>query len=330
MQAMTINAFGDPDLFQLSELPMPVLQPGHVLIEVKATSVNPVDCLLRGMGPEFAPELPAVLHGDVAGIVKAVAPDVREFSVGDAVYGCAGGVRGTPGGALAEYMLADAALLAPKPKTLSMREAAALPLVGITAWEGIFERARVGAGDSVLVQGGAGGVGHMALQLAKAAGASVYATASTPQKQALVRELGADGVIAYRDEAVESYVARLTGGQGFDVVFDTVGGGNLARSFAAARLNGKVVTTLALGSFDLSPVHLKGLSLEVIFMLIPLLHGVNQARYGVILRQLAELVDTGKLRPVLDSHAFHMSEVAAAHALLESGEATGKIVLAWD
>lgn len=325
MRAMVIEEFGGPEVFKEADIPVPTLKPGHVLIRVKATSVNPIDCLIRTMGPPFAPALPAVLHGDVAGTVEAVAPDIAAFKPGDEVYACAGGVIGT-GGALADYLLADAALVAPKPKSLSMREAAALPLVTIAAWEGV-QRARIKPGDTVLVHGGAGGVGHIAIQLAKHAGAEVYATVSSEKKVKIARAFGADEVILYKTEDVKSYVDRLTGGKGFDVVFDTVSGGNLVKSFEAAKINGEVVATVALGQFDLSPVHLKGLSLHVIFMLIPLIHGVNRANHGAILREAAQLVDAGKLKPLIDPHEFRISEVAAAHQFMESGEAVGKVVL---
>jgi len=330
MRAMVIDKFGGPEVFKSAEIPVPAMKPGHILIRVQATSVNPIDCLIRSMGPPFAPALPTVLHGDVAGTVEAVASDVVTFQPGDEVYACAGGVTGA-GGALAEYMLADAALVAHKPKSLSMREAAALPLVTITAWEGLFQRVRIKPGHTVLIHGGAGGVGHIAVQLAKQAGARVCTTVSSEKKAKLARALGADEVIDYTQEDVKSYVGRLTGGQGFDVVFDTVSGGNLPKSFDATKLNGEVIATVALGQFDLAPVHMKGLSLHVIFMLIPLIHGVGRAVHGALLRDAARLVDEGTLRPLIDPHEFMISDVAAAHQLLESGEAIGKVVLqaAW-
>lgn len=325
MRAVVIEEFGGPEVFKEADIPVPAMKPAHVLIRVHATSVNPIDCLIRTMGPPFAAVLPAVLHGDVAGTVEAAAPDVIAFKPGDEVYACAGGVIGT-GGALAEYLLADAALVAHKPKSLSMREAAALPLVTLTAWEGV-QRARIKPGDAVLVHGGAGGVGHIAVQLAKAAGAKVYTTVSSEKKAKIAGSFGADEVIHYKQEDVKSYVDRLTGRKGFDVVFDTVSGGNLPKSFEAAKLNGEVVATVALGQFDLSPVHLKGLSLHVIFMLIPLIHGVNRSAHGTILREAAQLIDAGKLRPLIDPHEFRISDVAETHQLLESGEAIGKVVL---
>ncbi|HET9121939.1 MAG TPA: zinc-dependent alcohol dehydrogenase family protein, partial [Acidiferrobacteraceae bacterium] len=326
MRAMIINQFGGPEVFKEADIPIPALKPGHILIRVRATSVNPVDCLIRSLGPPFAPALPAVLHGDVAGTVERVAPDVVTFKAGDEVYACAGGVIGS-GGALAEYMLADTALVAHKPKTLSWREAAALPLVAITAWEGIFNRTRIQPGQTVLIHGGAGGVGHIAAQLAQQAGAHVFVTVSSEHKAQLARTLGITGTINYRQESVDDYVARVTGGDGFDVVFDTVGGGNLAASFVAAKRNGAVVTTVALGSFDLAPVHMKALSLHVIFMLIPLIYAAGRAAHGALLHSLSERIDQRQLRPLLDPHDFGFTDVAAAHELLESGQAVGKVVL---
>lgn len=179
MRAMVIDRQGPSSVFHEAERPCPQTRPGHVLIRVRASSVNPVDYKIRS-GMPIAPDFPAVLHGDVAGEVVEVGEGVSDFAVGDAVYGCAGGVSGTQG-ALAEYMLADARLLAPKPSNLSMEQAAALPLVGITAWEGL-ERTRVIAGANVLVHGGTGGVGHMALQLARTLGATITTTVSTRRR----------------------------------------------------------------------------------------------------------------------------------------------------
>jgi NADPH2:quinone reductase len=323
---MVIEQFGEPEVFTETTLPRPELKPGHALVEVHASSVNAVDLLIRRMGPPFlAPAFPAVLHSDVAGVVVEVAPDVTGFKPGDAVYGCAGGLTGL-GGALGEYMLADAALLAHKPEVLRMEEAAALPLVTLTAWEALRERANVESGTKVLVHGGAGGVGHVAIQLARAAGAEVYATVSTDAKAAIAREFGAVPV-DYRRTSPTDYVAEHTGGTGFDVVFDTVGNENLVRSFDAARLNGEVVTTVALGQHDLTTAHLRGLSLHVVFMLIPLLHGRGREHHGRVLAEAAQLVNAGKLRPLVDPHRFTFAQVAEAHRLMEAGKHMGKIVL---
>ena len=327
MKAMVVREFGGPDVFELREIPRPEPCAEQLLVRVKASSVNPVDSKIRsGMLAAIAPEAPMVLGCDVAGVVEAVGEGVTEFRPGDLVYGCAGGVKGYPG-ALAEYMAADASLLAPMPAGLTFEEAAALPLVCITAWEGLMDRAKVQAGQRVLVHGGTGGVGHVAVQLCFARGAEVWATISSPEKAAIVTRLGAVGAINYREESVADYVHRVTEGQGFDVVFDTVGGDNVARCFEAAVVSGTVVSISTRTSADLSPLHVKGLSLHVVFMLIPMLHNRNRAYHGWILRELNALVAAGKLRPLLDDTKFSFNDAAAAHSRLASGAATGKIVL---
>ena len=225
MKAMIIRRHGEPSVFRAAEIPVPRIGPSQVLVRVAATSVNSVDWKIRKLGLPLSPDLPAVLHGDVAGVVEAVGTDVDGLSGGDEVYGCAGGVKGS-GGALAEFMACEAGFLAPKPTNLSMVEAAALPLVCLTAWEGLVDGADVGLGQMVLVHGGAGGVGHVAVQIAVAREARVYATVSGPEKAAVVRGYGAIP-INYRKESVEGYVDVHTGGADFDIVYDTVGGDNL-------------------------------------------------------------------------------------------------------
>ncbi|WP_102347614.1 zinc-dependent alcohol dehydrogenase family protein [Bacillus sp. Marseille-P3661] len=327
MKAQVIEKFGEPTVFELADIPKPTVIPGHVLIHVKATSVNPVDTKIRsGAVQAVAPEFPAVLHGDVAGVVVEVGEGVTAFQVGDEVYGCAGGFKGT-GGALAEYMLADAILLDHKPKNLSMEEAAALPLVTITAWEALYNRARVQKGQTVLVHAAAGGVGHIAIQLAKLAGAKVYTTASSDEKIGIGIGFGVDVGINYKRQSVAEYVAEYTGGKGFDVVFDTVGGENLDRSFEAAAIGGTVVGIAARSTHDLSPLHAKGLSLHITFMLLKILNKEQRKDHNVILRQITKLVEEGKLRPLIDPHPFTFDQVSDAHTLLETNQAIGKVVL---
>ena len=327
MSAQVIEQFGDPDVFTTRSVPVPDLEPGHVRIQVEATSVNPVDYKVRsGSASAIAPDFPAVLHGDVAGVVDAVADDVTAFEPGDEVYACAGGVSGS-GGALAEYMLADADFVANKPPSLSMAEAAALPLVTITAWDGLIDRANVGEGQTVLVHGAAGGVGHVGIQLAKHAGATVHTTGSSDRKLEIGRELGADVAINYCEQSVDEYVEEHTNGDGYDVVFDTVGGENVDRSLEAVALNGTVVTTRSSSTHDLHLMHERGLSLHVVFMLIPLLHGIGRARHGDILRATAELVESGDLEPLLDETDYGFDEVADAHRRLESGNHIGKVTI---
>jgi NADPH2:quinone reductase len=327
VKAQIIQSFGDPSVFQLVEVSKPELKPGHVLIQVKASSVNPIDTKVRaGAVPAVAPEFPAVLHGDVAGLVSAVGEGVTEFKVGDEVFGCAGGFKGT-GGALAEFMLADADLLAHKPKNLTMEEAAALPLVAITAWEALFNRAHLVPGQVILIHAATGGVGHIAIQLAKWQGATVYTTASSQEKLEIGTRLGADVTINYREESVHDYVLKYTDGKGFDVVFDTVGGENLDRSFEAAAVHGTVAAIAARSTHDLSPVHSKGLSLHVTFMLLKILNKDMHKQYGEILKKVAKVVEEGKLRPLVDPNIFTFDEVSKAHEYMESGKAIGKIVL---
>ncbi|MBQ4838979.1 zinc-dependent alcohol dehydrogenase family protein [Pseudoalteromonas luteoviolacea] len=326
MKAMVINAFGDTEVFTQAEAALPNVSVGHVRIKVMASSVNTVDTMIREMGPALplSPALPAILGMDFAGIVDEVGEEVEGFKVGDEVYGCAGGLADLPG-ALAEYMVADANLIAHKPKSLSMREAAALPLVGITAYEGLV-RAGVGQNQQVLVHGGAGGVGHVAIQLATHFGAEVYATGSKPAQLRLIEQLGATP-INYQTESVADYVATHTHGAGFDLVYDSVGGANLLNSFEAAGLNGQIATTVSLAEIDMSVAHFKGLSLHVVFMLIPMLHNVQRSDHGQILASMANIVDSGKLQPVLDDSDFNFDEIGSAHARLSSGQAMGKVVV---
>jgi len=327
MTAWVIADFGGPEVFKSVEQPVPSPSAGEVLVEVAATSVNPIDYKLRsGVAEPFAPDRPAILHGDVAGTVAAVGEGVDAFAVGDRVYGCAGGFRGAPHGALADYMPADADLLAPMPEALSFREAAALPLVALTAWEALVEKAAVGPDDHVLVHGATGGVGHVGLQIARARGATVSVTASSSDALQLAADLGADHGIRYDQESVGDYVERLTGGRGFDVVFDTVGADNVERCFEATRLNGRMATIAAREAHNLAPAYLKGLSIHTVLMLIPMLHGIDRARHGRILRDVALLVEAGQLRPLLTDRTFSFDAIGAAHDHAEHGAFHGKVV----
>lgn len=327
MKAQIINKFGDVNVFELVNIPKPIIKPGHVLVKVCATSVNQIDCKIRsGAVPAIAPEFPAVLNGDVAGIVEEIATDVSSFEIGDEIYGCAGGLKGS-GGALAEYMLVDAKLIAKKPKSLSMEEAAALPLVTITAWDALFKKANLKDKQTILVHGGIGGVGHVAVQLAKYFGAIVYTTVTKNDDFELAKSFGATEVINAITEDVASYVTRLTHNTGFDVIFDTIGGPNLDKSLIAAAIDAKVVTTVSRSTHDLTPMHSKSLSLHVVFMLLPLLMDKGREEHSEILTKVAKIVDEGKLKPLIEQHQFNLETVADAHALLESGKAKGKVVI---
>lgn len=323
---MLLHSYGEDAKFEAAEIETPEVKAGHVLVKIAATSVNTVDTMIRNMGEELplSPEFPALLGMDFAGTVEAVGDGGENFSVGDEVYGCAGGLADLPG-TLAEYIAADSDLIAHKPKNLSMREAAALPLVAITAYEGL-QRAGIGEGQKVLVHGGSGGVGHVALQLSNYWGAEVYSTGGGDAQLELIERLGATG-INYKTESVEDYVANHTDGAGFDLVFDSVGGKNLTNSFEAARLNGQIATTVTLTELDLSPFHFKGLSLHVVFMLIPMLHHHKRHEHAAILNDLTRIIESSDFQVVLDENSYSLDEAGEAHARLESGKAIGKVVV---
>ena len=327
MKAMILNSYGDDAKFEPAELPIPNVTQGHVTVKIAASSVNTVDTMIRQMGQEqlpLSPDLPAVLGMDFAGTIETVGEGVEGFKPGDEVYGCAGGLIGLQG-TLTEYILADANLIAHKPKSLTMKEAAAIPLVGITAFEGL-KRGGVSANKKVLVHGGAGGVGHLAVQLAKHYGAEVYATGTGDNQLDIIKQFGATA-IDFKTQTVADYVGKYTGGSGFEVVFDTVGGTNMTNSFEAATLNGHVSTTVALLDLDLVPAHFKGLSIHVVFMLIPMLHNHKRHEHGQILAEIANIVDAGAVKPLLDDEDFQLNDVGAAYARLTSGQAIGKVVI---
>lgn len=326
MQAYVINRFGGPEVFELATLPDPVPGPGQVRIAVKASSVNPLETKIRSGLVRTGPEFPAILNGDVAGIVDQVGAGVQGFSVGDPVIGCAGGLRGYPG-ALADYMLADTRLITHAPKNIPLEEAAVLPLVFMTAWNVLVDRAQLREGEFVLIHAGAGGVGHVAIQLAKSLGARVATTVSTPEKAAIVRELGADEVIHYREESVTDYVQRLTEGKGFSLVVDTIGGANLDASVAAAAVSGRVASINTRSTHDLSMVHAKNLTLHVIFRSVSMLYGIGLEAQRVILDALTQQMESGRLRPWIDEKRFSFAQIADAHRHIESGTAIGKILL---
>lgn len=324
MRALVLeSAHGD---FVLKQVARPVAGPGQVLVRIHASGVNPLDSKIRtGSAPHARQPLPAVLGMDLAGVVEAIGTEVERIRVGDEVYGLTGGVGGHQG-SLAEYAAVDAELLARKPASLSMREAAALPLIAITAWEGLIDRAKTDAGKTVLVHGGVGGVGHIAVQLARAVGARVFATVRPEQMDTAAR-FGATP-IDYTSVTVEQYVDRHTGGEGFDVIYDTVGGGTLDASFNAVRpYVGHVVSCLGWGTHKLAPLSFRAATYSGVFTLIPLLTDKGRAHHGHILDEVAKLVERSKLVPLMDPRRFDWSSALQAHQEVERGHARGKIVV---
>lgn len=327
MKAYVINRFGPAEVFEAVELPVPLVGTRQLLVRVAASSINPLDYKLRrGELPGFTHSFPAILHGDVAGTVCAIGQGVTEFAVGDQIYACAGGVRGRQG-ALAEYMLVDTELAAHKPRNLTLAEAAVLPLVAITAWEALIDGANIIPGDRVLIQGGTGGVGHIAMQLAKALGAKVYCTVSGARKAALAMRYGADVAIDYSHASVAEYVAEYTAGEGFDVVLDTVGGTTFEQSLVAGRVGARIVSLMAVGKLDITPAWARKQSIHCVNMSWPMATGQGMKHHGFILRETAKLVEAGYIRPLIAPHSFDFGQISLAHRYAESGLAVGKVSL---
>ncbi|MFU2330082.1 zinc-dependent alcohol dehydrogenase family protein [Pseudomonas sp. NFX98] len=324
MRALIVDSANAP--LRLASIPRPVPGAGQVLVRIAASGVNPLDGKIRsGQAAHARQPLPAVLGMDLAGTVEALGEGVSGWLPGDEVYAMATGIGGVQG-SLAEYAVVDARLLARKPVNLSMCEAAGLPLVLITAWEGLVDRARVHSGQKVLIHGGAGGVGHVAVQIARAFGAEVFATGAA-RHQGIIEALGAT-FIDYRTSSVEDYVERHTAGEGFDIVYDTVGGETLDMSFKAARVYlGHVVSCLGWGQHSLAPLSFRGATYSGVFTLLPLLTGQGLERHGEILRQAAGLIEASKLLPIVDPHRFTLQTAEAAHELLRSGAAHGRLVV---
>lgn len=328
MKAMVIEQFGGPEVFVEREVDTPEPAEGQVRIKVVASSVNPLETKIRSGLVKTGPAMPAILNGDVSGIVDKVGPGVTGFAEGDEVFGCAGGV-GQWQGALADYMVADVRLLTRRTPaiTLPLNECAAVPLVFLTAWSALVDRAQLQPGEQVLIHAGTGGVGHMAIQIAKYLGARVATTVSTEAKAEEARRLGADDIIFYKDESVEEYRQRLTAGKGFSLVFDTVGGNNLDRTIEAAGVNGRMCSINTRSTHALTQMHAKSLTLHVIFRSISLLHGIGMDDQPRLLQAMQDLLEQGKVRPLIDSQRFRFTEIGAAHRHLESGQAMGKILL---
>lgn len=322
MRAAILETHNAP--LRLATISAPAVGPREVLVRVRASGVNPLDTKIHaGTAAHARHPLPAIPGIDLAGVVEQTGGAVTEFKPGDEVYGMTGGVGGVPG-SLAEFAAVDADLLALKPANLTMREAAALPLIVITAWEGLIDRAGLKAGQTVLVHGGAGGVGHVAVQIAHALGAKVFATGSAAQRAAIER-FGA--VWIDRDRAVASYVAEFTADRGFDVVYDTVGGKVLDASFEAVRRFGHVVSALGWGTHALAPLSFRAATYSGVFTLLPLLTGEGRAHHGEILMQATRLVEAGKLVPQLDPAHFTLETIGDAYALIRDRAAKGKLVV---
>ncbi|GLH43322.1 zinc-binding dehydrogenase [Pseudomonas moraviensis] len=317
MKAMILKSFGGPDSFELSDVPKPVPQAGQVLVRVHATSINPLDYQVRrGDYPDLVP-LPAITGHDVSGVVEAIGPGVSAFAPGDEVWYTPQIFDGQ--GSYAEYHVAADSIIARKPASLSHLEAASLSLVGGTVWEALTVRAVLRVGESILIHGGAGGVGHVAIQVAKAMGARVFTTVREANAD-FVRSLGADVVIDYTQEDYVEAIMRETAGHGVDVVFDTIGGDTLSRSADALAQLGRVVSIVDIAQpQNLVQAWGKNASYHFVF--------TRQNRGK--LDELSALVERGQLRPHVGA-VYSLADIPLAHARLESGNngLLGKIAIA--
>jgi NADPH2:quinone reductase len=324
MRAVTIPEFGGPEVLKLEEQPVPAPGPNDLLIEVRAGALNPVDYKVRRGALAKGRPMPIIAGFDVSGIVRGLGSAVRNFKVGDEVYASPSLVRN---GANAEFVCVDARRAALKPHSLTHVEAAALPLVAITAWEALLLRARLQPGESVLIHAGGGGVGHVAIQLAKRHGARVLTTAGSEASRALCGACGADVVIPYRAESFVDRVKADRGGRGLPVIFDTVGGETFDQSLDCLAPDGRLVTCVGSPS-DKIPQKLFRLNASLLFefMGAPGLYDVRHESHGDILRAAAALADEGALKPHV-SRVLRLEEVAEGHRLLETGHVTGKLVV---
>ncbi len=330
MSAVLMTAAGTPDVLKLHDIPLPAL-PGnnHIRVRLAAAGLNPLDTKLRSKPAYYPDKLPAILGCDGAGIVESAGDAVTRFKPGDAVYFCNGGLGDEPG-CYAEYTTVHEDHAAAKPASIDMQHAAALPLVWLTAWESLVDRVNLQAGQSVLIHAGAGGVGHIAVQLARHLGARVAVTVGDEQKAALCRTLGAEKVILYKEQDFVAETLAWTQGKGADVVFDTVGGDTFLKSLNAVRYCGKLVSILStpMSLADTQLARLRNLTLSFELMLTPQVWKLHdeRTRQRKLLDQASRLVDAGKLQAVV-SHALPLAKSAEAHRLLEQGGVSGKIVL---
>jgi NADPH2:quinone reductase len=313
MRAMVIPRFGGPEVFERREVEKPSPGPGEVLVRVVVSGTNPVDAKLRADGSWAGVRPPAILGSDASGVVEQIGPGVTDLREGDEVY-YTPEIIGGQAGSYAEYHVAAASIVAKKPRTLSHVEAAAVPLAGGTAWEAIVRRLKVQVGETVLIHGGSGGVGSFAIQIAKAAGARVLATAG-PSNQGTLKDLGADVAINYRNADTAEVVLRETAGQGVDAVFDAVGGDTIVKSIAATRPFGRFATILGVKG-DLTPAYMRNQTLYGVFLL----------RERARLEELARVIERGQIRPLIDE-VLPLEQVGKAHERLDSGHGRGKIVL---
>jgi NADPH:quinone reductase len=314
VRAMVTPQFGGPDLFEERNVERPHPGPGEVQVRVVAAGTNPVDAKFRADGSSAGLAAPIILGLDVSGVVEEVGPGVTDLAPGDEVYYTPEVFGLNSNGSYAEYHVAKADIVAKKPASLSHEEAAAVPLAGGTAYEAIVRRLGVRVGETILIHGGAGGVGSFAVQIAKAAGVRVLATAG-PHNQGVLKELGANVAIDYSSQDVTEIALDDTGGKGVDAVFDSVGGGTIVESIPATKPFGRLATILG-AQGDLTPLYQKN----------QILYGVFLQRERARLEEMGSLIERGQVRPLV-AEVLPLEGVGKAHERLDSGHGHGKVVL---
>lgn len=324
MKAMTIPSTGEPSVLTLTDVDKPTPGERDILIEVHAAGLNPVDTKLRS-GKFRAPvEFPVIPGFDASGVVRAIGSQVTRFRPGDAVF--ASPPLFKPG-SHAEYVLVDERVAARKPECRSHVEAAAVPLALLTAWELLYDMADVQAGQTVLIHAAAGGVGHLAAQLAQARGCIVIGTASSDDSFALLDKLKLDHTINYKTQDVHGRVMSITDGKGCDAVFDFVGAQVFKSSIPLVAVRGHLGTIVGIpADADLNPLFLKAASLHAEFMGTTALAGDTPTHHAGILKQAAAMIEAGTLKPHV-SKTFPLDALAEAHTLQETGTVTGKLVI---
>ena len=332
MKAMLMTAVGAPEVLQLQDIKKPnITSPTELLINIVAAGINPLDTKLR-QGAYPTDKLPVVLGCDAAGIVAEVGSEVSKFQVGDEVYFFHGGVDSIEGniqGNYAEFRIIEEHFVAQKPENLSFTEAAAVPLAIITAWRSLHDRAQIKSGQNVFINAGAGGVGHLAIQLAKIAGANVCTTTSSEEKADFVRSLGADRVINYKEQNFVEAIMDWTDGKGADIVMDNVGGEWIEKSFSAVAHYGHFVTLLLPDKeTNWTVARQRNIAIHLEFMISPLLFDLKDAQkhQTFILEECAKYFDKKQLK-IHVSKEMPLTEAAAAHIAIETATTTGKIVL---
>jgi NADPH2:quinone reductase len=324
MRAVVIHEYGGLEVLKLEERPEPEVRDTDILVEVNATSVNPVDTKVR-QNSSAQRTLPLILGFDVSGVVVRCGSRVTQWKVGDEVFAAPNLFRN---GANAEYVALDARSAARRPVRVDHATAASLPLVSQTAWEALHLRARIQPGQTVLIHAGAGGVGHIAVQLARLHGCRVITTAGRSESIAFCRDvLHADEVIDYRSDDVVKRIRDLTAGRGVPVVIDTVGGEAFVQSLDCAAINGQIVTILGSNTGDRGRGLLyRNVSIHYEFMGVPTAHELEPERPGNILSSISNLVDSGLLRPHV-SHRFALEDVAEGHRQVETARTVGKVAI---